>query len=130
MEEKYINKMMELYDKIDELQDKLMSEIKESTMFKRRWIEANDLLNGYRCIIENGYCVLQYTTTDCDNRTQEGYVKVRRCQDLEATINGLYENAEGSTGHDIVTKNLEEYTEDKYSTSYEDGTKIKKTMGS
>jgi hypothetical protein len=71
--------------------------------------EAKRKVKMYEAFAKYGYVVFSYTSTDCDNTTSHGWFKCYSFEKVDGAIEGLYEDAEGSVGYEIITENLEEF---------------------
>jgi hypothetical protein len=71
--------------------------------------EAKRKVKMYEAFAKYGYVVFSYTSTDCDNTTSNGWLKCYSFEQVDGAIDGLYEDAEGSVGYEIITENLEEF---------------------
>lgn len=103
----------ESLDKIDTLNEKLSNLDKHWRWQKGKLERQAELIEAFECVAEHGYCYVVYSSTDCDNRTAEGICKTTNPSKF---IEDLYNNAEGNTSYELITKDLENYEE--YRISY------------
>jgi hypothetical protein len=74
--------------------------------------KAEDKVRIYECIERDGYVVFSYESTDCDGTRAEGYEKCYSYKHVESMIEGLYDNAEGRVGFEVITKNVKNYKDE------------------
>lgn len=101
------------YDEYCKLHKEVESLKRRTSDFRHRLSVSDKIIEAFECIAEHGYCYVRYSSTDCDNRTAEGVCKITNPSKF---IEALYNNAEGSTSYELITKNLDNYEE--YRTSY------------
>ena len=88
------------------------NEQKNSRMLEHKLRKAEDKVRIYECIERDGYVVFSYESTDCDGTRAEGYEKCYSYKQVESMIEGLYDNAEGRVGYEIITKNVKEFKDE------------------
>jgi len=109
--EKLIDAKQEASDRWNELYKKLQEVETKMKLAERK-------LAIYEALQTEGYVVFSYTSTDCDNTTSEGWFKCYSMEQVDGAIEGLYEDAEGSVGYEIITTNLKDFKDESERRTY------------